>query len=173
MFGKDSKFTDVLSRQPTEKASTEENYDEESVVFILNRLPKSNEKYGQRRNRDQSFWSTDKSKNMVLMTNWRPTKGTSSPKETILDVSWSSFSGDGIQTYKSFSVISNFFDSTNKFDFTDFKIEETFLNEHHHWGANKKIEVLINKKVKSPKTLLLVEKKITNPETFGSNLIAT
>ena len=46
--------------------------------------------------------------------------------------------------------------------FAKFEIGEEFVYEDHHWGANKKIMDIINKRDKSPEALRLVKKRQEN-----------
>ena len=69
------------------------------------------------------------------------------------------------QRSNSINTESNVIIKSNNFDFTDSKTEKQFNYEYHHWGANKKVMDIINKRGESPETLPVIEKRqeITKP----------
>ena len=73
------RITDELSRHPTEKASTEENYEEIYVNNNLKELFELHYKYGQILNENRKFRPVDQLHNRVLMTNQKLTNEIKQP----------------------------------------------------------------------------------------------
>ena len=86
---------------------------------------------------------------MASTTSLKLTDEIDSPRKLFPDAKMKDFIREPTQTIISISANSNYKDTVNIFDFTDLKMEKTFMHVYYHCGANRKIMVIIDNRVKS------------------------
>ena len=145
--GKEIKFTDFISRNPTENTEPEENYEEEFVINAIAQLATANARIG--RILDQS--------NDAITAN-----------ETNMHDTRSLIDTRHHQTNKS-HIDSNYRIQQHPHDTDYSKMNNNENNTRffrtdgqlrHHWGADDDIMAVINRRDKSPETAELVRRRI-------------
>ena len=153
--GKEIKFTDFNSRNPTEIAEPEENYEEEFVISAITQLATVNGRIG--RIFDQS--ENTNTANMYHAhtrtgTRFRKTNTNhSNLKTTANQINNTTYSD--CKTYTKLTMDNN---NNNR------QIPDRFaLNDklNYHWGNDDEITKIINRRDNSPETKELVERRIT------------
>ena len=170
--GSNLKFTDFLSRNPVENATTEDVYDEQYVINILSEQAELNLKYGSlfvdqsrnapKRNKMNETKSDDQSKhNRTFENNRDVNKNRDQAKFT---------SNNSREKLKPESKIRNV--TLHQNSISNSNLLPPFKNEmdreYFHWGATIEIMEIIRRRRKSPETLRLVERRleISRPGTM-------
>ena len=161
--GKDIKFTDFISRNPTENADPEKNYEEEFVINAIAQLATVNERIGRIFKQSENS-NTTKTDNMHdtrkrtgtshCKTNNGHSNSTLTAYKTITD------KNEQLTDPKQFanSEKKTMADNNNNCQNTDKFNRDSQLN--YHWGADDEIMRIINRRDKSPETKELVERRI-------------
>ena len=161
---KELKFTDFISRNPTEIAELEENYGEEFVIKAIALLATVNSQNG--RIFDQSENTNAASMHdMHTQTGTRRSKTNinhSNLKPTANQINNATYGDNKIYTHSKSMDNSN--NRQNADRFTDDILK-------YHWGANDEIMKLINRRDNTRETRELVERRIelTNQPTCDTN----
>ena len=170
--GSNLKFTDFLSRNPVENATTEDVYDEQYVITILSEQAELNLKYGSlfadqsrnasKRNKMNETKSDDQSKhNRTFENNRDVNKNRDQAKFT---------SNNSREKLKPESKIRNVTLHQNLI--SNSNLLSPFKNEmdreYFHWGATTEIMEIIRRRRKRPETLRRVERRleISRPGTM-------
>ena len=145
--GKEIKFTDFISRNPTENPESEENYEEEFVINAIAQLATVNARIG--RIFDQSEDATTAAEaNMRDTRSLIDTRRHQTNKSHIdsnYRIQQHSFNTDRIKMNNN--------ENNTRFFRTDGQLR-------HHWGADDDIMAIINARDKSPETTELVRRRI-------------
>ena len=171
--GSNLKFTDFFSKNPVEKATNEDVYDEQYLINILSEQAELNVKYGtlfadhsksapertkrtEKKINNQSHRNRTFEKNRDVNENYERAKSASTKRR---------------QKVKTESPIRNA--NSNCIQNSKYLKElPLFKNEmdrdYFHWGATAEIMEIIGKRRKSPETLRLVERRleISRPGTM-------
>ena len=170
--GSNLKFTDFLSRNPVENATTEDVYDEQYVINILSEQAELNLKYGSlfvdqsrnapKRHKMNETKSDDQSKhNRTFENNRDVNKNRDQAKFT---------SNNSREKLKPESKIRNV--TLHQNSISNSNLLQPFKNkmdrEYFHWGATTEIMEIIRRRRRSPETLRLVERRleISRPGTM-------
>ena len=170
--GSNLKFTDFLSRNPVENATTEDVYDEQYVINILSEQAELNLKYGSlfvdqsrnapKRHKMNETKSDDQSKHKRTFENNRDVnKNRDQAKFT---------SNNSREKLKPESKIRNV--TLHQNSISNSNLLQPFKNEmdreYFHWGATTEIMEIIRRRRRSPETLRLVERRleISRPGTM-------
>ena len=129
-----------------------EEIHEENVFNILSEFFELKHKYGQLLNLDRKFRPIERSANMTLKSNRESTNEIASPKKINPDANSKDLTRKQAQGIISINTKLTPIVKINYFDFTDSKVGKKFNYEYNHWGANKKVMEIINKREKSPET---------------------
>ena len=145
--GKDIKFTDFISRNPTENPEPEENYEEQFVINAIAQLATVNARIG--RIFDQSEDATT-----AAEANMRDTRSLIDTRRYQTNKSHID-SNYRIQQHSSNtdSIKMNNNENNTRFFRTDGQLR-------HHWGADDDIMAIINARDKSPETTELVRRRV-------------
>ena len=161
--GKEIKFTDFISRNPTENADPEENYEEEFVINAIAQLATVNERIGRIFNQSENSNTTK----MDNMHDTRKRTGTSHCKTN------NGHSNSTLTAHKTItdkneqltdpirfanSEKKTMADNNNNRQNTDKFNRDSQLK--YHWGADDEIMRIINRRDNSPETKELVERRI-------------
>ena len=145
--GKEIKFTDFISRNPTENPEPEENYEEEFVLNAIAQLATVNARIG--RIFDQSEDATTAAEaNMRDTRSLIDTRRHQTNKSHIdsnYRIQQHSFNTDRIKMNNN--------ENNTRFFRTDGQLR-------HHWGADDDIMAIINARDKSPETTELVRRRV-------------
>ena len=163
--GKEIKFTDFLSRNPTEKPEPEENYEEKYVINAIAQLATVNARIGR-------IFNQSETENAVNKTNMQDTR-------TLIDTRRRKANNSHIDShYHSSQSLENESDFNYQTQPSNLKITaihskmnnnndenqnaRQFRNDRqirYHWGADVEIMAIINNRDKSPKTTELVRRR--------------
>ena len=159
--GKEIKFMDFISRNPTEKPEPEENYEEEFVINAIAQLATVNACIGR-------IFNQSETENAVNKTNMLDTR-------TLIDTRRRKANNSHINShYHSLQPLENESDFNYqtqlpncKFTATHSKMDNNndarqFRNDlqiRYHWGIDDEIMAIINNRDKSPETTELVRRR--------------
>ena len=170
--GSNLKFTDFLSRNPVENATTEDVYDEQYVINILSEQAELNLKYSSlfvdqshnasKRNKMNETKSDDQSKYNRTFENNRDVNKNRDQAKFI--------SNNSREKLKPESKIRNATLHQNSISNSNLLLpfKNEMDREYFHWGATTEIMEIIRRRRKSPETLRLVERRleISRPGTM-------
>ena len=145
--GKELKFTDFISRNPTENTELEENYEEEFVINAIAQLATANARIGQIFNQSNDATTANET-NMHDTRSLIDTRRYQTNKSHI-DSNYSIQQHPPDIDYRKMNNNEN----NTRFFRTDGQLR-------HHWGADDDIMTIINRRDKSPETAELVRKRI-------------
>ena len=145
--GKEIKFTDFISRNPTENPEPEENYEEEFVINAIAQLITVNARIGRIFNQS-NLTNTDNETNML---------GTRSLIETRRRQTNNSHTHFNYRIEQHSAEIDNSEMNNNDNNARFFRMDGQL---RYHWGADDEIMNIINRREKSPETTNLVKRRI-------------
>ena len=145
--GKEIKFTDFISRNPTENPEPEENYEEEFVINAIAQLITVNARIGRIFNQS-NLMNTDNETNML---------DTRSLIETRRRQTNNSHTHFNYRIEQHSAEIDNSEMNNNDNNARFFRMDGQL---RYHWGADDEIMNIINRREKSPETTNLVKRRI-------------
>ena len=152
--GKEIKFTDFISRNPTEIAEQEENYEKEFVINVIAQLATVNGRIGR-------IFDQSENTNTANMHDTHTRTGTRCRKtntnHSILKSTANQINNTTYSDCKTYTKLTMDNNNNNR------QIPDRFaLNDQlkYHWGADDEIMKIINRRDNSPETKELVEKRI-------------
>ena len=152
--GKEIKFTNFISRNPTEIAEPEENYEEEFVINAIAQLATVNSRIGR-------IFDQSENTNTANMHDTHTRTGTRCRKTNTNHSNLKSTDNQFNNT--TYSDCKTYTKSTTDNNNNNRQIPDRFaLNDKlkYHWGADDEIMKIINRRDKSQETKELVEKRI-------------
>ena len=162
--GSNLKFTDFLSRNPVEEATTEDVYDEQYVITILSEQAEINVKYGSlfvdesrnapETNKTEETKSDNQSKFNGTLENNRDVNKNRDKAKFAWNNSRENFKPES--QIRNVNLIQNSSLNSNSLPF--FKNEMD--REYFHWGATAEVIEIIRRRRKIPETLRLVKKSL-------------
>ena len=150
--GKEIKFTDFISRNPTETAEPEENYEEEFVINAIAQLATVNGRIG-------LIFDQSENSNTANMHDTRTRIGTRYSKTNTNHFNLTANQINNTIHDNRKSHIELTMDNNNN----NRQIPDRFtlnVKLKYHWGADDKIMKIINRRDNSPETQELVERRI-------------
>ena len=162
--GSNLKFTNFLSENPVEDATTEDVYDEQYVINILSEQAELNMKYGSlfvdqsgsapERNKTKETKSDNQSKFNRTLENNRDVNKNRDKAKFASNISREKFKPES--RVRNVNSIRN--SNLNSNSFSLFKNEMD--REYFRWGTTAKIMEIIRRRRKNPETLRLVERRL-------------
>ena len=151
--GKEIKFTNFISRNPTETAAPEENYEEEFVINAIAQLATVNGRIGRIFDQSENSNTTNMHDTRYSWTGTRYSK-TNTNHSNLTANQINNAIHDNCKSHTELKMDNN---NNNR------QIPDQFASNDklkYHWGADDEIMKIINRKDNSPETQELVERRI-------------
>ena len=148
--GKEIKFTEFISRNPTKNPEPEENYEEEFVINAIAQLATVNARIGR-------IFNESDGENETNVVDMHDTRSLIDTRRHQTNTNHIDSNYRAIQPHSNTHTYNHYVEMDNDQNARYFRVDGQL---RYHWGADQEIMTIINKRDKSPETLALVTRRI-------------